>query len=136
MSIRLILVLPLLLCVSCVGGHIVDQSSAGETTFSLKVGGRVTLMPEQLEVGFRQVVSDSRCPSSVQCPWEGEGTIRLWLLKPGADSVFVDLSTMEAKASVDTLGFHLDLSKLDPYPEKPGRIPVSQYEALLKASRS
>ena len=136
MSKRLIFVLPLLLCVSCVGRRLVNLPQSGESTFTLKVKERVTLMPDGLEVGFRQVVSDSRCPRSVQCPWAGEGTIRLWLLEPGADSVFVELSTTQAKSSADTLGFRIDLSELDPYPESPGRIPLSQYEARLKASRS
>lgn len=44
-------------------------------TFELKPGQTAQL--GQLQIAFRGVSQDSRCPSDVQCVWAGDATVRI-----------------------------------------------------------
>lgn len=52
------------------------QAYLGEP-FWLRVGQTVNIVNQPLQITFREVLQDSRCPSDVVCIWEGEVVLAL-----------------------------------------------------------
>jgi hypothetical protein len=81
-------------------------------------------------IGFSEVVTDSRCPTSVTCVWAGDGAIELFVRRSG--SVMRDtLHTLLDPASVTHEGLTIQLTELVPYPSDPGTIRQTAYVARL-----
>ena len=98
----------------------------------LKIGEKKVLEPDGLEVSFRQLLEDSRCPKDVVCVWEGRAEIQLWLIKEGPDSIFVNVSIPQyPRSPIDVLGYRITLLQLDPYPRTDITYQPSDYKALL-----
>lgn len=95
--------------------------SATSTTLTTYLGGTVTGM--NVSINPREVVSDSRCPTGVQCIWAGEVTVRTALstqvshgehvLKLGEPQVFGD--------------YDVTLVAVTPTPVPDQKIPDSSY---------
>jgi hypothetical protein len=110
--------------------------------FELGFNESKILDDDDLRVEFSQLLEDSRCPTDVQCPWEGRARIGLFLQTP-ADSHQVTLSISGyatltdtlAHQPVDTLGYRFTLLQLDPYPVSDQQPQNSDYIAILKISR-
>jgi hypothetical protein len=111
--------------------------------FQLKVGESIKLLPDNLKVGFDTVLSDSRCPTSVVCFWEGEADINIWLLKNRTDTIhsilkirgYIGLQDSIRHKYIDTVGYRITLMQLDPYPHYPIPNDFSKYKATLNVSR-
>ena len=142
---RHVLFILLLIIESCKNDTSIVSSGSFGNTFTLKVGQTVTIQPGNLKVGFERVASDSRCPTGAMCFWEGMAQLRLWLLPPGTDTVFVQ-STISGYVTqsdtcchkyVDTVGYRVKLMQLDPYPRIDGPLPPesSDYIAYLQVSK-
>ena len=108
-------------------------------TFTLKCGESVIVKPDNLDLGFYEVISDSRCPTNLRCFWEGISEIKVWICEPGQSAKFIKLPiygyvTYEdtiRHVSVDTLGYQLSLLQLDPYPDEFEERDYSEYEATI-----
>ncbi len=129
------------LLVSCEGEGIIGPTGEIDTPFDLKLGQSITLIPDGIEVGFERVLGDSRCPSNVVCVWEGVAHLRLWLLRPGSDTVFVTApiygyvtKTDTARhVAVEAMGYWIKVLQLDPYPTYPPPL-TRVYLASIKVS--
>ncbi|MCX6832239.1 MAG: hypothetical protein NT028_08930 [candidate division Zixibacteria bacterium] len=123
-----------------------EQAKLGES-FVLKVGQTVVVQDENLSITFRDVVSDSRCPTNVFCFWSGIAEVQIKLVTRSADTAIVTVailggseSNSDSRYAADTLGYHIALLRLDPYPDlslsaRSSRIP-EPYQATLKITRS
>ena len=108
-------------------------------TFTLKCGESVIVKPDNLDLGFYEVISDSRCPTNLRCFWEGISEIKVWICEPGQSAKFIKLPiygyvTYEdtiRHVVVDTLGYQLSLLQLDPYPYEFEERDYSEYEATI-----
>lgn len=108
-------------------------------TFTLKCGESVIVKPDNLDLGFYEVISDSRCPANLQCFWEGVAEIKVWICEPGQSAKFIKLPiygyvTYEdtiRHVVIDTLGYQLSLLQLDPYPDEFEERDYSEYEATI-----
>ena len=108
-------------------------------TFTLKCGESVIVKPDNLDLGFYEVISDSRCPTNLRCFWEGAAEIKVWICEPGQSAKFIKLPiygdvTYEdtiRHVVVDTLGYQLSLLHLDPYPDEFEERDYSEYEATI-----
>ena len=112
--------------VSCFGA---TDPTVGQE-FVLAVGGSAKIAGVELSVEFLEVVEDSRCPSSVQCVWAGNGAI-------------VVKTVINSSAQPDTLNTHLEpnvlhlghvqveLVALEPTPVTTGSIPLDAYRATF-----
>ena len=107
--------------------------------FTLKCGESVTVKPDNFDIGFCEVISDSRCPTNLQCFWEGVAGIKVWICESGQAANFIKLpiygyvaleDTMN-HVTVDTLGYRLSLLQLDPYPYEHEERDYSEYEATI-----
>lgn len=82
------------------------------------------------------VLNDSRCPSNVQCVWEGNAQVRFLFTIDSIRTDFVLNTHGGAQYNSDTVigGYRIQLLDLMPYPEDPGEILQVEYhsEVTLK----
>lgn len=90
---------------------------------SAEVGDRV--------VTFTAVREDSRCPTGVECLWEGDAAVEL-LVDEGGEPTLIVLHTALEPQSTVAAGLRLTLERLDPQPVVGRQIPPADYEATLR----
>jgi hypothetical protein len=110
-------------------------SAALDQAFQLTVGSSATITSENLQVGFEQVLSDSRCPHGAQCIVAGNATARVWLSKPPTGREPRELGT-SAETSAVYGAYRIALTTLSPYPEVGATIRPSDYVVTLVVTRS
>ncbi len=103
--------------------------------FDLKQGTSATIAGEGLTVSFVSVPSDSRCPSDVNCFWEGNAEVQLTLSKPGYPTTTVVLNTTLEPKSASYAGYTVSLQGLAPYPKSTGTIDQSDYVTTLVVAK-
>lgn len=113
-------------CFSCLGA---TSPPVGQE-FSLAVGEMVNVDGAELSVEFVEVSEDSRCPTSVQCVWAGNGAV---VVRTTTGAGFAeDTLHTNLEPKVLHLGeVQLELLSLDPSPETPGTIPTVSYRATF-----
>ena len=124
--IKRIIIFICLLFVACPTDWFEDspKQRLGEP-FSLKAGETCVIFPENLKMGFQNVISDSRCPEGLWCKWEGVAELNVWLKLTRQHKVFIKSQIYGgvfrknsfAQVSIDTLGYKITLRQLDPYPK-------------------
>ncbi|MCK4820997.1 hypothetical protein KA005_34850 [bacterium] len=82
-------------------------------------------------IGIRMdsVLSDSRCPSNVQCVWEGNAEVRFLFTEDSIQTGFVLNTHGGSKFNTDTVinGYRIEMLNLFPYPKDPGEILQVEY---------
>jgi hypothetical protein len=109
---------------------------------SLAFGESLLIGDDGLEVGFDRFLWDSRCPSDVVCFWEGQARIGVWLLEPGADTLFLEpfisgyvfREYTDSHRSVFSEKYSVTLRELDPYPHSDSTTDINDYTAHLTVS--
>jgi len=94
---------------------------------------------ENLSIRFIDVLSESRCPTSVQCFWEGVAEIELGVQIKSNPEIkvpieifgYVDIEDSERQVFVDTLSYRIILMGLSPYPSEPGEYDYTKYVATI-----
>jgi hypothetical protein len=111
-----------------------------EKSNNLILGDTVTISyneclcdPEnQIYVCLDTVLNDSRCPTGVQCFWEGNATVRFRFSKVNAKPVLFELNTHRGFTySIIISGYRFTLTELKPYPVRNNRIEQKEYKAEL-----
>jgi len=87
-------------------------------TLELEYGQSITLLPDNIEIRFDSVVSESRCPVSVDCIWAGTAEVKL-RLKQGQVEETIVLSTYTEPHSAVVFGKTVTLIDVSPYPQDP-----------------
>ncbi|MEM4369044.1 MAG: hypothetical protein QXU88_01820 [Candidatus Woesearchaeota archaeon] len=112
--------------------------AALETSFHLKFNN-TALIDDNIRVKFLRIDEDSRCPSDVLCPWEGQATIVVNIIKDNKNLGNFPLTiragggeNLSAKV-FDELSIRL--IKLEPYPRTDKKITPSDYVATLIVSK-
>ena len=111
--------------------------------FWLNFGQRRVVEPVHVEVEFKVLVNESRCPSDVRCVWEGVARISLELQLSDTSAASVEASIFGyvtktdtlRHVSTDTLGYKFTLMELNPYPISTKNPNAWEYRALLKVSK-
>jgi hypothetical protein len=80
-------------------------------------------------------IEESRCPIGVTCVWEGEAKI-FFILKDGNVSK-TDSTAVSGTTKKDTIFENLvvEITKVDPYPEKDKAINQSDYTVSMKVTK-
>lgn len=88
-----------------------------------------------LTLEFLNVPEDSRCPTGVQCVWQGNGVVRLELRRDGASET-VTLNTGVEPRTAEFGAHRVRLLFLEPYPVYQNPTTPAQYRAhvLVEAS--
>jgi hypothetical protein len=128
---------PFLLLAACAsgGGTAPTTPTAGlNEEFTLTPGQAVSVNSARVQVTFERVSEDSRCPTDVNCVWEGDAVV---VLKVKAED-------QEATREVHTQGgasrsrhatagrYVVTLVRLEPAPRSTGAIEPSAYRVTLK----
>jgi hypothetical protein len=129
-------------CFGCKHDTPLPIENEQESPISLGFGQPTIVKPLNLQIGFRDVLEDSRCPMDGLCKWEGRADLRLWLLYSNSDTVFIQSTIFgyvtkddtTQHLAIDTLGFHIKLLQLDPYPRDDKIFQKGDYIALLELS--
>jgi hypothetical protein len=111
------------------------QAAKLDQGFTLMPGGAVAF-DDGLQVGFDQVISDSRCPRGAQCIVAGDATVRVWLAKAPAERENRELKTTPGAAQTTYGAYTIALVTLTPSPEVGGTIRPTDYAATLTVSHS
>lgn len=96
--------------------------------FDLKMG-HMAVVNDDLEIAFRSVPGDSRCPINACCLWEGDATVVL-LFRNGPDTLH---TTLEPREILDG-PYHIRLVGLAPYPELLHDIPKDSYVVRVRVT--
>lgn len=102
--------------------------------FELAVGALVRIDDTPLAIRFDTVSEDSRCPSGVQCVWEGNATLRLTVDSAGT-AQWVQLRTAGTPQPASAFGYRVEYRALRPTPTTAGPIPPRSYIATLRVTR-
>ena len=121
-----------LLAAAC--SHVPTTPSApiGEP-FKIGVGQSVRLQNGGLELGFDEVLEDSRCPADAICIWAGRARLKAWLSVNGARRQIEMQTDTPQPLRVD--GFELDVQALEPFPVSNVRVDKRSYVATLIVTR-
>ena len=91
----------------------------------------------KLVLRMDSVLGDSRCPSNVQCVWEGNAEVRFLFTVDSIRTDFVLNTHGRMQFNSDTVigGYSISLLDLSPYPEDPGEILQVEYysKVIVKA---
>jgi hypothetical protein len=112
-------------------------------SFKLGIGESVTIKPDNVQIGFDTVISDSRCPIGVVCLWEGESQIKISLIKSRTTIIYGEIPIRGYVTAKDTCchkyidldGYRITLMQLDPYPQHPIPNDYTKYRATLIVNR-
>ena len=105
-------------------------------SFTLKVGQSTTIASEDLKLRFDAVVSDSRCPSDVQCIRAGEAEVKLIATQAGQATQLklVERGLTSGPNVVNYKNYTLEF-KLTPYPVSTNQIKTSDYRLELTVTK-
>ena len=104
--------------------------------FDLNVDQTVTVAGEGLEVGFADIVSDSRCPRDVQCFWEGVAIIRLSVEKAPGRRTTLTFRVPSTSATATYEKYSVSIVDLKPYPESNRRQRREDYVVTVIVTRA
>ena len=128
---------PFVFLAACASGGVdTPTAPAVNEEFTLAPGQTAAVAGTSLRVTFEVVRDDSRCPTDVNCVWEGDATVVL-KVKDGADESSKELHTHQGGegSREATAGEHtITLVKLDPAPNSTRPIEASAYRATLKVA--
>ncbi|MGH7571343.1 MAG: hypothetical protein ACREMK_05815 [Gemmatimonadota bacterium] len=147
MRILIVASLALALAVGCAGDtglgirqgpgraeRTVDPGAA----FEIRVGETVLVAGTHVLIFFDRVLEDSRCPTGVECPWEGNAGARFELSLDNAELAPqpVVLNTTLAPREAGRFDLRFRITTLRPYPDYSGPpIDPADYVAELEISR-
>lgn len=116
----------------------VSVTSAGETNAMVTIRFDEIVTHDDMELRWLEI-SDSRCPTGVNCVWAGEVKVTLEVndtLAQDTQPVEVQL-TLQARGGVATsvLGYEFELLNVDPYPKDEVTTVRNNYVARIKISQ-
>lgn len=111
-----------------------------EAADSIPISFGQTISVGNILVTFVDVPDDSRCPSRVLCVWAGDATVSVGAALACTRStprclvpeLQIDLHTNAEPRAGRYGGIEIQLLALEPYPEVPGSIKKSKYQAWLR----
>ncbi len=129
-----------LLLAGCGGGDGAPLTGAAVTQVSspaevwLTVGDEASV-DSLLRLGFTGVPADSRCPTAVVCPWQGDGAVEIHYGMGMGPSYPDTLHTTLEPRGVVFSGYLISLIELAPYPGDTDPIPLDEYAVRLRVER-
>jgi len=113
--------------ISCENESFSESFSVGlESEF--KIYGEYHSLDNVLNFSIIEI-NDSRCPSDVECVWEGKADVKIDVESPVRGSI--TLSTYNHLS--DTIGYYsFELKDISPYPVSTRTIKIEDYNVTLK----
>lgn len=105
----------LLLLVACNNNSSASLNTQGEAT-EIKVGKCLQNDENGVSLCFNSVITDSRCPDTADCFWEGDAEVEFTLSAPAGTADFTLHSHSEFRTDTVLLGYHIAMMQLLPNP--------------------
>lgn len=105
----------------------------GEYTF--KYGETQEFAKSKLSIAFMEVLEDSRCPTGVDCMWEGLAKIQLGITQGANESEQTELTLRSGQpdlAKTELADYQIELLEVNPYPKKGSKIAKEDYQIRLR----
>jgi hypothetical protein len=106
-------------------------------SFSLAVGQSASIDGEDLVIKFIDIIADSRCPSGVECIWQGEVACLVEIIHSGTGQqkvlTYPGLTQELSKAQFGSCQFTFSV---EPYPEAGKEIKKSEYRLNLLVTKT
>lgn len=106
--------------------------------FQLKIDQIAWIKSEKIKIKFLNIVEDSRCPSDVQCVWEGQTKVMLGIARNNlslGNFVLTSRAGHEDLAAKKFDRYSVKLIKVDPYPKANQKIEISDYVITLTITK-
>lgn len=103
-------------------------------SFDLTVSQTGCELEAKVCITLDSIFDDSRCPTGVQCIWEGNAKVKLTLSYGGKKfTTILDIQPNSNYYTNDVTieGYKVKLQKLSPYPTNDKKIKLTDYKALL-----
>jgi hypothetical protein len=105
--------------------------------FKIKYGQELTIKGEGLKVKFDSLAEDSRCPTGVNCVWEGDAKILVGVSQGSPEATSLELHTNGKFAkSGKYQQYVITLVALDPYPKADVKKGQREYVATLLITKA
>lgn len=139
MNSKILFVGTIMLCITVISSGIVIlltiytpsyNHASLDTPFSLKIGEYITLDDPGIVIHFTDVLEDSRCPTDVECIWEGNVSLALQISYQGSflGEYTLDSSNLHKAAFMD---YYVKLKILEPYPVSTETIQKADYNGTF-----
>lgn len=100
------------------------------------MGQSVVVGDTGLRLAVRAVANDSRCPTDVQCIWEGDATVSIEVTSTPAGGASYELHTSgRFTREVSHQAYRVTLVRLEPPPHGGATLSASDYRATLLVAR-
>jgi hypothetical protein len=103
--------------------------------FTLRVGQTAVVDDTALRVSLAGVGDDSRCPTDVQCVWEGDAAVSVEIADTASPGRYELHTSGRFAREVEVGAYRVTLVRLDPAPRSSVAIPASEYRATLRVTR-
>jgi hypothetical protein len=114
-------------------------SPSGESaTVTLAIGQSLSTPDGRASLRLDDVVSDSRCPTGVQCIWQGTAEVAITVTandRSAAYRLFLPDALPGSPNSIVHEGHTVTFVRLEPYPKDSETIERHQYRATLEVRR-
>lgn len=117
--------------VALLAGCVPLITTPANEAFTLRVGQSAVVENAALRITFIRVVSDSRCPSDVDCIWAGNAQIEIEIRANGAVDT-ARLNTFDGAREASAGNYRIEFLALAPTPRSTGPTPQTQYRATFK----
>jgi hypothetical protein len=108
----------------------------------LKEGENIFLKEQQMNVTFKGIVADSRCPEGVNCIWAGAATALVEVMTTTSRPMQIEISTenlaqKNLNKTQNFAGYNISLEKLLPYPDQKNNTAdlKGKYQIALKIEK-
>ncbi len=132
---QLCVLLSLVLLMPVLAGCSRALNASLDSEFTLSIGQSAYIASEGMEIKFIDVITDSRCPTGVECIQAGVVTCETEITK---DDVKTQLILSEAGTTINNTTFqnYTFTFRVSPYPETGKKIAKSDYRLYLTVSKS
>ena len=121
MNLKSLLFAPVILLMSnCTTQSQAQTSESGNNTITIGINKTAKIPNSKINLEFKNIVEDSRCPIDVTCVWEGIAIVNL-KANNGSETKNIQLATKDfepknTKKSTDFDGYKISLIDVKPYP--------------------
>ena len=131
-----LLLTALIVAAACAPEVGAGTAGLGES-FSLAVGQSASIDGEDLTIEFIDVIADSRCPSGVECIWQGEVACLVEITYSGTGQQKVlTYPGLTQEPSEAQFGSYQFTFSVEPYPEADKEIEKSEYRLNLLITKA
>jgi hypothetical protein len=125
----------LVMCTACSGTDNPSSVNLGQTA-TLAIGQQVSINGESLAIIFHSVLTDSRCPTGVECFWAGEVSVYIDVnYRDKTERLTITESGASSNPATQEFDQYRITYHVSPYPQAGKKIPSKDYRLQITITR-